>query len=151
MMSSNIRRFEWTATGLTFNATIPRRATELSACYDLYPLSLGHIYPNETVKIPTGIKVHMPSNEIFVISMRSSLAFRGLTMPNAPGIIDADYYNNPDNEGEISLLIHNGSPKLFEFDRETRLCQGMFIEYKKVDDDVPLTSMRSGGFGSTGV
>ena len=79
----------------------PRRATKYSAAYDLYaPFSLT-LKPGEIAKIPVGFKIKMPRNEGFFIYSRSSYSLKDVVIPAGVNIIDADYYNNPDNEGDF--------------------------------------------------
>jgi len=65
------------------------------------------------------------------------------------GIIDADYYNNPDNEGEIFFQIINLSPVPIYLKAGDRIGQGIIHKYEKTVDD-EVTETRTGGFGSTG-
>ena len=61
--------------------------------------------------VPTGIKCKMANDEYLEISVRSSCPLKHwLILANGVGIIDSDYYNNPDNEGEIFFQIINLSP-----------------------------------------
>lgn len=58
--------------------------------------------------VPTGLKAYMPEDEVLILANRSSNTFkRNLALPNGIGVIDADYYNNPNNEGEIFVQMIN--------------------------------------------
>lgn len=119
---------------------------------------------------PTGIKAKIPydKQEFLALYIRSSVGIKqGIALSNQTGIIDADYYNNPDNEGHIMValtiperLIPDKEPSLFteeynmarylQFDGPTmRICQGIFLPYEKIVDDVS-SEKRTGGIGSTG-
>ena len=72
-------------------------------------------------------------------------------MANAQGIIDADYYNNPDNEGHILIAIVNGGKQDIAIERGTRIAQGIFYKFLLADADKAAEKAgRSGGIGSTG-
>jgi dUTP pyrophosphatase len=50
--------------------------------------------------VPTGVKVYLDNDKYLQLSARSSLPRKNwLIVANAPGIVDADYVDNPDNEG----------------------------------------------------
>ena len=58
--------------------------------------------------VPTGLKAYMPEDEVLILANRSSNTFKkNLALPNGIGVIDADYYNNPNNEGEIFVQMIN--------------------------------------------
>ena len=128
---------------------LPKRSTKNSAGYDFYSLYDIIIKPNEIVKIPTGIKVCMNENEFLGIFIRSSLGFKyNIRMCNQVGIIDADYYNNKDNEGHIFVCLQNHGDKDFVIKKGDRFVQGIFMPFLITDDD-STTSRRIGGIGST--
>ena len=128
---------------------LPKRSTKNSAGYDFYSLYDFTIKSNEIVKIPTGIKVCMNENEFLGIFIRSSLEFKcNIRMCNQVGIIDADYYNNKDNEGHIFVCLQNHGDKDFVIKKGDRFVQGIFMPFLITDDD-NTTSRRIGGIGST--
>ena len=63
-------------------------------------------------------------------------------------IIDGDYYNNPDNEGEIFFQVINFSPVDQVIEKGDKIGQGIIKKYEKVEGDA-ATNARTGGFGST--
>lgn len=63
-------------------------------------------------------------------------------------IIDADYYNNPDNEGHIYFQVINLSPISIKIKKGDAIGQGIIMNYNKVYDD-HANQLREGGFGST--
>ncbi|QGV05000.1 dUTP diphosphatase [Lactobacillus acetotolerans] len=100
--------------------------------------------------IPTGIKAYMPDDEVLLLANRSSNTFKkNLILPNGIGVIDSDYYNNPNNEGEISVQIINYGVRPMRIHKGDRIAQGIFMKYLKTDDDQPVSRKRVSGFGST--
>lgn len=101
--------------------------------------------------VSTGMKCKMESNQYLQLSVRSSCPLKNwLIMANSVGIIDADYYNNPDNEGEIFFQIINLSPLPIYLKKGDRIGQGIIMNYNITSDD-KATGERTGGMGSTGV
>ncbi len=93
----------------------------------------------------------MPEDEVLILANRSSNTFkRNLSLPNGIGVIDSDYYNNPNNEGEIFIQVLNYGVRPLKIKKGERVAQGIFIKYLKTDDDQPIESQRLSGFGSTG-
>ena len=132
------------------NIKFPQRGTSKSAGYDLYsPISLS-IMPNEQVMVPTGLKVCMEDDDVLLIIIRSSLGIKkGISIPNQTGVIDADYYNNIDNEGHFWICLKNNTNKQFDIAVGDRISQAIFIKYGIVENDEPIKKNREGGFGST--
>ena len=99
--------------------------------------------------VPTGIKCEMPKDMYLELSVRSSCPLKHwLILANGVGVIDADYYNNPDNEGHIFFQIINLSPFDIILHKGDTIGQGIFHKYYTVDDDA-AEGERTGGFGST--
>ena len=130
---------------------LPKRATVGSAGYDFsLPIDIT-LAPQETVKIPTGIRVRIDNGWVLKVYPRSGLGFKyRLQLDNTVGIIDSDYYNS-DNEGHIFAKITNYSysAKTDELKDGDALMQGIFVEYAITTDD-NADGIRNGGFGSTG-
>lgn len=129
---------------------LPKRATVGSAGYDFYTPCAITLAPNETVKIPTGIRVKINDGWVLKLYPRSGLGFKfRLQMNNTVGIIDSDYYYS-DNEGHIFCKITNDSNegKTVSLNAGDGFCQGIFVEYGITFDD-DATDIRNGGFGST--
>lgn len=129
---------------------LPERKTENSAGYDFFlPLPVS-IRPNESIVIPTGIKAHMVKGFFLQMHVRSSMGIKhGIVLSNGTGIIDADYFGNPDNEGHIMFAFRNESDKTFFADAGERIAQGIFSPYAITVDD-KANGERVGGIGSTG-
>lgn len=146
------RGFEWVAGYENSGLCLPVRSTAQSAGYDIAAAADCCIRPGESKLIPTGIKAYMLANEYLGLHIRSGLAVKQrLYLANGQGIIDADYYNNPDNEGHILIALVNGGEKDFMVTKGLRIAQGIFYSYLLADqDDHVIKSVRSGGIGSTG-
>lgn len=101
--------------------------------------------------VSTGVKAYMPENSYLELSVRSSCPLKyWLIMANGVGIIDSDYADNPDNEGEIFFQIINLSPVPIILRKGDVIGQGIFKPYFRTDND-KVTAERTGGFGSTSV
>ena len=70
-------------------------------------------------------------------------------LANGIGIIDSDYYNNPENEGHIMFQVINFTDKEVMVNAGERIGQGIFLKYFIAEDD-DASGERLGGFGSTG-
>lgn len=129
---------------------LPKRATIGSAGYDFYiPINFT-LKPQETINIPTGIRVKINEGWFLAIFPRSGLGFKyRLQLNNTVGIIDSDYFNS-DNEGHIFIKITNDSNenKTVELNVGQGFAQGIFMPFGLVEDD-DTTDQRNGGFGST--
>ena len=100
--------------------------------------------------VPTGLKAYMPDDEVLILANRSSNTFKkSLALPNGVGVIDADYYNNPNNEGEIFVQMINYGVRPLHIKKGDRIAQGIFIKYLKTYDYDPISRQRISGFGST--
>lgn len=133
---------------------LPKRSTKNSAGYDfvacedtIVGLFLRGAKPT---LVRTGVKVKMFDNDVLLLANRSSNPFKkGLALANGVGVIDADYYENPDNDGEIMFAFYNIGDKPIEIKKGEKIGQGLFVKYYKTHDD-NVNDERTGGFGSTG-
>ena len=101
--------------------------------------------------VSTGVKAYMPKDCYLELSVRSSCPLKyWLIMANGVGIIDSDYADNPDNEGEIFFQLINLSPVPIILKKGDVIGQGIFKPYKVIYND-KATAERVGGFGSTSV
>ena len=64
-------------------------------------------------------------------------------------IIDADYYNNPDNEGNIYIFIVNEGDEEVTIERDEKYVQGIFKKFLIVDFDCPEKMTIIGGLCSS--
>jgi len=146
-----MRKFEIIKEYLNKDVKIPERATNKSAGYDLASAEDVLIKPKEIVLIKTGLKVSIPADEVLLVFPRSSLAMkRGLMMSNGVGVVDADYYNNPNNEGHLMIPLYNFTDKEVLVKKGERVSQGIFVKYGVAVDDEANGTKRTGGFGSSG-
>lgn len=99
--------------------------------------------------VSTGVKCQLESGTYLELSVRSSTPLKQwIILANSVGIIDADYYNNPNNEGEIFFQLINLSPYPIKIQKGEAIGQGIIKEYWITEDDIS-TGDRKGGFGST--
>jgi len=134
------------------NIQLPKRATTGSAGYDFFaPIDIV-LKANETILIPTGIRVAMVPGWVLKCYPRSGLGFKyRMQLNNTVGIIDGDYFN-ADNEGHILVKVTNDSneDKVLHIKCGEGFIQGIFIEYGIAYDD-EVEGLRTGGLGSTTV
>lgn len=129
--------------------SLPARSTKHSAGYDFKSPIEFTLNPGESKKVPTGIKASMNEDEFLAILVRSSMGFKyNIRLCNQVGIVDSDYYNNPDNEGHIFIKIQNEGTEVITINKGDRFAQGIFMNYLITDDDMAFGE-RTGGFGST--
>lgn len=145
-----MRRFAWIRAYQNTHLPLPARKTAHAAGYDLAAAERTVIDPGQVALVPTGLKAYMEQGEFLALAVRSSLAVkRRLMLANGLGIVDADYVDNPENEGHIMVAVYNGSPDVAVIEQGERIAQGIFLRYGVVADDT-ASGARSGGFGSTG-
>lgn len=132
---------------------LPVRKTKFSAGYDfeaaedcVVPAFKPGIAPT---LIKTGIKAYMQPDEMLCLYNRSSNPKKkGLILANSVGIVDKDYYGNPDNDGHIMFAFYNIKDVDVEIKKGECIGQGIFEKYLVADAD-EATGERKGGFGST--
>ena len=99
--------------------------------------------------VSTGVKCHLEEGYYLELSVRSSTPLKyWIILANSVGIIDADYCDNPDNEGEIFFQVINMSPYPIQLHKGDIIGQGIIKKYEVTDDD-KAEGLRQGGFGST--
>lgn len=132
---------------------LPIRKTKYSAGYDIEAAE-DVVIPsfkkgiNPTL-IKTGIKAYMQDDEVLYLYNRSSNPKKkGLILANSVGVIDKDYYGNPDNDGHIMFAFYNIKDEDVEIKKGETVGQAVFQKYLVVDND-NAEGMRLGGFGST--
>ena len=130
---------------------LPKRSTKNSAAYDIRSIDDVVILPNQSKIVCTGLKVCMNSDEVLYLYSRSSMGYKyDVCLTNCVGVIDSDYYNNPDNEGHFKVKLSNNGINDFVINKGDRIAQGVFMKYLTVDDEEEIQNERIGGFGSTG-
>lgn len=135
------------------NIKIPERKTRHSAGYDVVTPVDFVLHPGEQITIPTGIKAYFAPEEMgryhLQLFVRSSVGIqRGVVMSNQTGIIDADFYNNEDNEGDMLIALRNMSDNTATFKAGDRIIQAVWMAHYTTDDD-HAEGVRTGGVGST--
>lgn len=134
---------------VAFNADFIDEPTNYPTLAEMKKFIKAHKQNLKPTLVPTGIKCQMADDEYLEISVRSSLPLNSLLMlANGVGIIDSDYYNNPDNEGHIYFQLINLSPYAISLKKGDRIGQGIIHKYITTEDD-EATGARTGGFGST--
>lgn len=118
------------------NYKLPSRDSIKTAGYDIFLLSDIELKPGEIKKIPTGIKSHFEDDEVLLLIVRSSMGFKyNVRMCNQTGVVDADYYNNEDNEGHIWIRIQNEGNEVFRLKKGEAIVQGIFLKYLSTEID----------------
>ena len=132
---------------------LPIRKTKYSAGYDIEAAE-DVIIPsfkkgtNPTL-IKTGLKAYMQDDEMLLLYNRSSNPKKkGLILANSVGVVDKDYYGNPDNDGHIMFAFYNIKDEDIEIKKGEAIGQAIFQKYLVVDNDI-AEGERIGGFGST--
>jgi len=128
---------------------LPVRKTKHSAGYDFCtPIDIC-IAPESKFLVWTDVKAEMNFDEVLELYIRSSLAIkRNVELKNSVGILDADYFNNEDNDGNIGVCLYNPTRLSIEIKAGEAIAQGIFKKYLTVEDDVCMGE-RVGGIGST--
>ncbi len=132
---------------------LPIRKTKYSAGYDIEAAE-DTVIPsfkkgmNPTL-VKTGLKAYMQDDEMLLLYNRSSNPKKkGLIMANSVGVIDKDYYGNPDNDGHFMFAFYNIKKEDIVIKKGEAIGQAIFQKYFVTDDDV-AEGERKGGFGST--
>lgn len=145
------RGFEIVSTFADQGIHLPVRKTAKSAGYDIEAAATVVLAPHAVTVVPTGLKAYMEDDEYLGIHIRSGISIKnGLMLVNSVGVIDSDYYNNPDNEGHIMIAYYNTNDTAYTIEKGERVGQGIFVKYLATSDD-KAAGARVGGFGSTGV
>ena len=141
---------------LTDTMTVPTKAHETDACFDLYADTLSfrsdgeiHIAPHENVKIPTGFATNIPHGYWAAVFARSGLATKQNLRPaNCVAVIDEPY------TGEWFIPLHNDSDEVKIIHHGDRIAQFTLLPYYDTRfievDELDSTDRGDGGFGSSG-
>ena len=132
---------------------LPVRKTKCSAGYDVEAaedVNIPVFTPGcKPTLIHTGLKAYCMEDEWYMLANRSSNpGKKKLVLANGIGIIDADYYSNPDNDGEFIYAYYNIGTEPLEIKKGEIIGQVVFQKFLTVDND-DATGKRTGGFGST--
>jgi dUTP pyrophosphatase len=135
---------------LSPDAVLPTRAHAGDAGLDLYADEAMRLEPGERRSVGTGVAVELPAGTAGLVLPRSGLAARhGITLVNAPGLIDAGY------RGELRvLLLNTDRSEPFTVEPGDRIAQLVLVrvEAEELEEVAELdeTTRGVGGFGSTG-
>ena len=135
---------------LSAAARPPAQAHEGDAGYDLHAAEAVTIGPGERASVGTGIAVAIPAGQAGLVVPRSGLAARhGISVVNAPGLIDSGY------RGEIKVnAINHDLAAPIEIRRGDRIAQLVIIKVEGAELEVveilPPSERGEGGHGSTG-
>ena len=132
------------------DAQYPVRSTEHSAGYDMFCAEDTVVLPHSIALIPTGMKCYLFEDSWLMIALRSSTPKKkGLILANGIGIIDSDYADNPDNEGQIFIQVYNLTDHEVLVEKNERIAQGLVMPMHLLDIDNVKLVKREGGLGST--
>ena len=137
------------------NAQIPEYQTRDAAGADFFAAEDVTINPimqgGGVVLVHTGIKAQMEKDEVLYLYNRSSNPKkRGLVLANSVGVVDADYYGNPDNDGEIGFAFFNVGSEPVEIKAGERIGQGVYQKFLHPQENLRVKDVdRAGGWGST--
>jgi dUTP pyrophosphatase len=140
---------ELAVTRLHEDATLPHRAYAGDAGLDLAALEGVVLGPGERATVRTGLAVAMPEGYAGFVQPRSGLAARhGITIVNAPGLIDSGY------RGEIRIVLLNTDPRnAFDVERGMRIAQLVVLKVAELElrevDELPASERGARGFGSS--
>ena len=128
---------------------VPSRQTEGSAGFDVSAAADITLEPGDRKLVPTGFAIALPAGWECQIRPRSGLAYKhGVTLPNTPATIDADY------RGELMVALVNLGQESFTVTRGMRIAQLLFARVPHAEflltSALPPTERGQGGFGSTG-
>lgn len=133
------------------NIKLPTRSTAFSAGYDFKSPFDVYLTPDEILTIPTGIRWVVDGtdrNVVLCIWPRSGQGFKtGARLMNTTGVIDADYWEAT-NEGHIMVKMLGGVSPL-KVDVGQGFCQGVMLPFITTSAEGLVTTVRTGGFGST--
>jgi dUTP pyrophosphatase len=137
-------------TRLSEAAKAPLRAHPGDAGCDLFAAESARLEPGERASVGTGIALEIPEGSAGLVLPRSGLAAKhGISVVNAPGLIDAGY------RGEVRvLLLNTDRDEPFEIEPGDRIAQLVIVEIGDADpveaDALAESARGEGGFGSTG-
>lgn len=131
---------------------LPQKGTKKAAGYDFFNPKDIDIEPNKIVIVKTGVKAYFPEDVgLFLLNRSSNPKKKSLVLMNGVGLVDADYVDNEDNEGEIGFMFMNISSETISIKAGEKLGQGVFMKYlDTMDYSEDEIAERQGGFGSTG-
>ena len=128
---------------------LPVRATKNACGYDFYsPIDIT-IKPMQSELIWTNIKAYFNENEVLFLFVTSKMGKRHVMIANGTGVIECDYYGNASNDGNLGFRLLNLGDTDYEIHKGDKIGQGVFTYFLKADNEEEVTTVRTGGFGST--
>jgi dUTP pyrophosphatase len=141
---------ELAVTRLRPDAVLPSRAHEGDAGFDLATCERVELGPGKRAVVPTGLAIALPEGYAGFVQPRSGLASRhGITIVNAPGLIDSGY------RGELRVvLLNTDRERMFVAEPGDRIAQLVVLAVPGVElvevEELPESARGTAGFGSTG-
>jgi dUTP pyrophosphatase len=134
---------------LNADAVPPTRSRAGDAGYDLCATERVSIAPEGRRLVGTGVAIALPEGLAGLVTPRSGLAIEhGLTLLNAPGLIDPNY------RGEIKVILHNTSERRYTVEIGDRVAQLLLVPYwapeLEIVEELPDSDRGANGFGSSG-
>ena len=153
MLKEKVRGFEIAKGFEEKDINLPVRKTKYSAGYDIEAAEDCVIPPfkrgDKPYLVKTGLKAYMQEDEYLKLCNRSSNpGKKGLILANSIGVVDADYYGNPDNDGHIMFAFINVKEEETIIKKGDCIGQAIFEKFLTTDNDI-AEGERTGGFGST--
>ncbi len=127
----------------------PKRATKCSAGYDLYSPIDVQIAPQTSKLIWTDFKAQFNPNEVMFLVVTSGMGKKGVMLANTIGVIDSDYYGNESTDGNLGINLYNYGTNPYVIQAGDKIGQAIFTNFLTVDNEEEITTVRTGGFGST--
>lgn len=132
---------------LDFYLPVPGYTHPGDAGIDLYA-ARNALVTSETVLVPTGVAIAVPDGHVGLVCPRSGLSRHGVTVANAPGVVDSGY------RGELKVWLTNTSITAYLVRREDRIAQLLIVPIARpkvtLVDHLDNTERGTNGFGSTG-
>ncbi|SFR08391.1 dUTP diphosphatase [Poseidonocella sedimentorum] len=137
------------ALGLPHYATAGAAGADIRANFPAVARGGLRLAPGSRALVPTGLRIAIPAGFEVQLRPRSGLALKhGLTLPNSPGTIDADY------RGPLGVIVLNAGTEMFEVTHGMRIAQMVVAPVVRAAfravEELPDTVRGAGGFGSTG-
>lgn len=132
------------------HAKMPTRATHGSGAYDIYSTDELLLAPEGRYAFGTGLAMEIPGGFVALVCPRSGLAIKnGVTVLNAPGVVDSDY------RGEVkAIVINHDLREPLQVSKGDKIAQLLFVKAEEVEfeeaEELSSTQRGTGGFGSTG-
>ena len=130
-------------------AVLPSRAYAGDAGLDLAAAERAVLAPGERAVVGTGLAVAVPEGHAAFVQPRSGLAAKhGITIVNAPGLVDAGY------RGEVMVVLLNTGDRPFEVEPGMRIAQLVLLPVAPAEpvevEELPAAERGERGHGSSG-